>query len=140
MNLYGFIWEQNNIKSTKMPQMRGTYLAYARTPPMKGGNTAPLLINFIPSNGTLGIMRLIHKLPVTPTDPTQADANQLIRLQEPLPEYGENRQQDTVSYRQLPPGIGPLRAANQRCFFVRVEMTASCSKAAGRNLIAGNTG
>ena len=68
---------------------------------MKGGNNAPLLINFIPSNGTLGIMRLIHKLPVTPTDPTQADANQLIRLQEPLPEYGESRQQDTVS-RQSP--------------------------------------
>ncbi len=56
-----------------------------------------------------------------------------------LPEYDRERQQDTVSYRQLPPGIGPLRAANQRCFVVRVDMTASCSKAAGQNLVAGNT-
>ncbi len=55
---------------------------------MKGGKNASLLINFIPSTGPAGIMRLIHKLPVTPADLTQADANQLIRLQEPLSEYG----------------------------------------------------
>ncbi len=65
-----------------------TYVVIGGILPMKGSNNAPLLINFMPSTGPSGIMRLIQKLPVTPADHTQADANQLIRLQEPLSEYG----------------------------------------------------
>jgi len=55
---------------------------------MKGGNHTALLVKFVPSNGALRTMRLIQMLPVTPADPTQAIASQLIRLQEPIPEYG----------------------------------------------------
>ena len=76
-----------------------TYVVIGGILPMKGSNNAPLLINFIPSTGPSGIMRLIQKLPVTPADHTQADANQLIRLQEPLSEYGSTPNKLWVTFR-----------------------------------------